>query len=136
MGVVESVFDPRVVEEPCDYYAWLCDNGRVHRIADTNTLLVTRSGLIQEVVTDPTTFSSASNEFLSIDGDGNVAEPVPMVALARLLGLSDEVAPFLKQFAYEMTEQIDGFASENRLSELREPLYRRPPRSSPISCGV
>jgi cytochrome P450 len=50
---------------------------------------------------------------------GAIAEPLPTVVLARILGLPDETAPFLKEFGYASVEQIGGFASEERCSEIR-----------------
>ncbi len=47
-----------------------------------------------------------------------IAEPLPMVMVARLLGLPDSSAPFLKAQGYASVEQISGFVSEERRSEL------------------
>ena len=47
-----------------------------------------------------------------------VAEPLPMVMVARILGLSDRLAPLLKKQGYASVERISGFISEERISEL------------------
>jgi cytochrome P450 len=47
-----------------------------------------------------------------------VAEPLPMVMVARILGLSDAQAPHLKKQGYASVERISGFVSEDRIGEL------------------
>jgi cytochrome P450 len=47
-----------------------------------------------------------------------VAEPLPMVMVARILGLPDELAPQLKAQGYAMVERISGFVPEDRIAEL------------------
>jgi hypothetical protein len=47
-----------------------------------------------------------------------VAEPLPMLMVARILGLPDERAPDLKKQGYAMVERISGFVSEARILEL------------------
>ncbi len=47
-----------------------------------------------------------------------VAEPLPMVMVARILGLPDTVAPRLKKQGYESLERISGFVSEERIHEI------------------
>jgi len=49
----------------------------------------------------------------------DIAEPLPMVMVARILGLSDSTAPALKEQGYAAVEQISGFVSETRLEVLR-----------------
>jgi cytochrome P450 len=49
---------------------------------------------------------------------GRVAEPLPMVMVARILGLSDELAPQLKKQGYASVERISGFVSDARIREL------------------
>jgi cytochrome P450 len=49
-----------------------------------------------------------------------VAEPLPMVMVARILGLPDEVAPQLKKQGYAMVERISGFVSEKRIPQLED----------------
>ena len=44
----------------------------------------------------------------------DIAEPLPMVIVARLLGLPDSTAPALKEQGYASVEQISGFVSEER----------------------
>jgi hypothetical protein len=78
MTVVDSLFDPRVVEAPYAYCGWLCDKHPVHRIAGTDEFVVAHRGLTQEVVADPMTFS-ASTDFLFIDANG-------ISPTARLMG--------------------------------------------------
>jgi cytochrome P450 len=55
----------------------------------------------------------------AVEWMGAIAEPLPTVVLARILGVPDEAAPFLKEFGYASVEQIGGFASEDRCSEIR-----------------
>jgi len=45
---------------------------------------------------------------------GEIAEPLPMVMVARLLGLPDDTAPALKAQGYASVEQISGFVPEER----------------------
>lgn len=191
MTVADPLFDPSVVEEPHPYFAHLREQDPVHYIEGTDTFLVSRLALIQQVIADTTTYSSHSNEFLSVASDGTpslrgvldgevgadlpgilatadppdhtrqrrvlgrvlsagaiarrepemqalvddalrrhielgqvewmaaIAEPLPAVVVARLLGLPDETAPSLKEVGYASVEQIGGFVSEGRAAELR-----------------
>jgi cytochrome P450 family 144 len=48
----------------------------------------------------------------------SVAEPLPMVMIARILGLPDATAPELKRQGYAMVERISGFVPEDRILEL------------------
>jgi cytochrome P450 len=190
MTVADPLFDPAVVEDPHPYFAHLREQKPVHFLEGTDTFLVSRLALIQEVVADTTTYSSHSNEFLSVGSDGratlrgvldgedsadlpgilatadppdhtrqrrvlgrvlstgsiarresevrslvddalrghlerghiewmaDLAEPLPAVMVARLLGVPDETAPVLKDIGFASVEQIGGFASEDRASEL------------------
>lgn len=47
-----------------------------------------------------------------------VAEPLPMVMVARVLGLPDSLAPQLKKQGYESLERISGFITEARIHEI------------------
>jgi cytochrome P450 len=47
-----------------------------------------------------------------------VAEPLPMVMVARLLGFDDEQAPLLKRLGYAMVERIGGLVPDERLRHL------------------
>jgi cytochrome P450 len=49
-----------------------------------------------------------------------VAEPLPMIMVARILGLPDTDAPRLKKQGYESLERISGFVSEARIQEIEE----------------
>ena len=49
-----------------------------------------------------------------------VAEPLPMVMVARILGLPDTLAPALKRQGYAMVERISGFVPENQIQPLEE----------------
>jgi len=53
---------------------------------------------------------------------GQLAEPLPMVMVARILGLPDDDAPRLKAQGYASVEAIGGFVSDERLGELREQM--------------
>ena len=191
MTVADPLVDPAVVEDPHPYFAHLREQDPVHYLEDADTFLVSRLALIHEVVADTTTYSSHSNEFLSVGAHGGVtlrgvldgevgtdlpgilatadppdhtrqrrvlgrvlsagsiarrepdvralvddalgrhlelghiqwmadlAEPLPAVMVARLLGAPDATAPLLKDIGYASVEQIGGFVSEARLAELR-----------------
>ncbi|MBV9043372.1 MAG: cytochrome P450 [Acidimicrobiia bacterium] len=190
MTVADPLFDPSVVEEPHPYFAHLREQYPVHYLEGADTFLVSRLALIQQVIADTTTYSSRSNEFLSVGTDGSaslrgvldgdvgadlpgilatadppdhtrqrrvigrvlsagsiarrepevralvddalrrlvdrgriewmadVAEPLPAVVVARLLGLPDDTGPLLKKIGFASVEQIGGFVSEARASEL------------------
>ncbi len=51
---------------------------------------------------------------------GQVAEPLPMVMVSRILGLPDDLAPELKKQGYAMVERISGFVPENRIQQLED----------------
>jgi cytochrome P450 len=51
-----------------------------------------------------------------------LAEPLPMVMVARILGVDDEKAPALKEQGYASVEAISGFVTDERLSELGAPM--------------
>jgi cytochrome P450 len=194
---VDRLFEPITVESPERYYAELRDHDPVHRVEGTNTYLVARAELIQEVVADPSTFSSRTGEFLYLDEAGRVgmrspvasagtgadeatfavlatadppdhgrqrkvlsrvlstgamkareagyrelvdaaldapirarrvewmseiAEPLPAVMVARLLGLPDETSPQLKEQGYAAVEQIGGFVPDDRAAVLEQKM--------------
>ena len=48
-----------------------------------------------------------------------MAEPLPSIVLARILGLDDDAAPFLKEFGYAAVEQIGGFVDAERGEEIQ-----------------
>lgn len=54
------------------------------------------------------------------DWMSQLAEPLPMVMVARVLGLPDELAPALKQQGYAMVERISGFVPEHRIRPLED----------------
>jgi cytochrome P450 len=49
-----------------------------------------------------------------------LAEPLPMIMVARILGLLDEAAPRLKEIGYAGVESISGFVTEERRGELAQ----------------
>ena len=51
---------------------------------------------------------------------GRIAEPLPMVMVARILGLPDSTAPTLKRHGYAMVERISGFVPEGRIQQLED----------------
>lgn len=51
-----------------------------------------------------------------------LAEPLPMIMVARILGLPDALAPQLKEQGYASVEAIGGFVTEERLAELGTPM--------------
>jgi cytochrome P450 len=57
-----------------------------------------------------------------IEWMSQLAEPLPMIMVARVLGLPDDQAPRLKEQGYASVEAIGGFVSEERLTELGQPI--------------
>jgi cytochrome P450 len=51
-----------------------------------------------------------------------LAEPLPMIMVARIMGVPDADAPRLKEQGYASVEAISGFVSEERLAELGRPM--------------
>jgi cytochrome P450 len=51
-----------------------------------------------------------------------LAEPLPMVMVARILGVDDEKASALKEQGYASVEAISGFVTDERLAELGAPM--------------
>ncbi len=54
------------------------------------------------------------------DWMSQLAEPLPMVVVARILGLPDELAPALKKQGYAMVERVSGFVPEDRIQPLED----------------
>jgi cytochrome P450 len=57
-----------------------------------------------------------------IEWMSELAEPLPMVMVARILGVPDDAAPRLKKQGYASVEAIGGFVSDERLDELGLPM--------------
>jgi cytochrome P450 family 144 len=57
-----------------------------------------------------------------IEWMSELAEPLPMVMVARVLGVPDDQAPRLKEQGYASVEAISGFISEERLVALGQPI--------------
>lgn len=57
-----------------------------------------------------------------IEWMSQLAEPLPMIMVARVLGVRDDQAPRLKEQGYASVEAIGGFVSEERLAELGRPV--------------
>jgi cytochrome P450 family 144 len=57
-----------------------------------------------------------------IEWMSRLAEPLPMIMVARILGLDDSLAPVLKEQGYASVEAISGFVSDERLAELGTPM--------------
>lgn len=55
-----------------------------------------------------------------LDWMRDVAEPLPMIMVARILGLPDTLAPELKRQGYAMVERISGFVPEGRIQQLED----------------
>jgi cytochrome P450 len=55
-----------------------------------------------------------------IEWMSRIAEPLPMVMVARVLGLADALAPELKRQGYAMVERISGFVPEERIQQLED----------------
>jgi cytochrome P450 len=51
-----------------------------------------------------------------------LAEPLPMVMVARVLGLDDSAAPALAEQGYASVEAIGGFVTDERFAELGAPM--------------
>ncbi len=51
-----------------------------------------------------------------------LAEPLPMIMVARILGVGDDAAPALKEQGYASVEAISGFVTDERLAELGTPM--------------
>ncbi len=58
---------------------------------------------------------------------GQVAEPLPMLMVTRLLGVADEDAPVLKAQGYASVELIGGFAADDELPALQAKLVELGP---------
>jgi cytochrome P450 len=58
----------------------------------------------------------------SVEWMRDVAEPLPMVMVARVLGLPDATAPALKESGYAAVEQISGFVAEDRRPMLEQAM--------------
>jgi cytochrome P450 len=58
----------------------------------------------------------------TIEWMGQLAEPLPMIMVARILGLDDSLAPALKEQGYASVEAISGFVTDERLAELGAPM--------------
>jgi len=54
------------------------------------------------------------------DWMSTVAEPLPMVMVARILGLPDAWAPELKKAGYAQVERLSGFVPEDRIQPLED----------------
>jgi cytochrome P450 len=67
---IDRLFDAEVIEDPYDYYAALREIDPVHRVEGTNAFVVSRGQLIQQVVSDLSTYSSQSDAFLSLGPGG------------------------------------------------------------------
>jgi cytochrome P450 len=57
-----------------------------------------------------------------IEWMSELAEPLPMIMVARILGVADDQAPVLKEQGYASVESISGFVSDERLEELGAPM--------------
>ncbi len=62
-----------------------------------------------------------------IEWMSEVAEPLPMLMVTRLLGIADEDAPTLKDQGYAALELISGFATDGDRSELEAKLLELGP---------
>lgn len=49
---------------------------------------------------------------------GEVAEPLPMIMVGRILGLADTEVATLRQLGFGLVDRISGFASEERIRQL------------------
>jgi cytochrome P450 len=57
-----------------------------------------------------------------IEWMSELAEPLPMIMVARILGVDDSAAPALKEQGYASVEAISGFVTDERLAELGAPM--------------
>jgi cytochrome P450 len=193
---MDPLIDASVVESPHQAFAALREHDPVHRVEGTDVFAVCRLDLIHEVIADPATYSSRTDEFLhvlpdgtpelrsasgstpdadstiailaiadppdhgrqrkvltpvlsnnavaareaelrslvdatlephlehgSIDWMASIAEPVPMIMLARLLGAADEHAGFLQRFGYAAVELTNGLTTDERIQEIHATLF-------------
>jgi cytochrome P450 family 144 len=58
----------------------------------------------------------------NIEWMSQLAEPLPMIMVARILGLDDSAAPALKEQGYASVEAISGFVTDERVAELGAPM--------------
>ena len=193
---LDPLLDDGLVDAPHEAFARLREHDPVHRVEGTDVFAVCRLDLIHEVVADPATYSSRTDEFLHVLPDGtaelrsasgstpdadstiailaiadppdhgrqrkvlnpvlsnqavaqresglrtlvdrtlaphlrageidwmaSVAEPLPMIMLARLLGAADEDAGFLQRFGYAAVELTNGLTSDERIEEIHGTLF-------------
>jgi cytochrome P450 len=98
------------------------DHGRHRRILSTvlsSAVINARENEFRDLV------DSALSPHLDngrVEWMSDIAEPLPMVMVARLLGVADDDAAVLKEQGYASVEAIGGFAPENRLPVLREKM--------------
>jgi cytochrome P450 family 144 len=57
-----------------------------------------------------------------IEWMSELAEPLPMIMVARILGVDDAASPALKEQGYASVEAIGGFVTNERLAELGAPM--------------
>jgi len=103
------------------------DHGRLRKVLNrvlTRAVIDRREAEYRELLDRALDEPLASGR---VEWMGAVAEPVPSVMLARILGLDDDLAPFLKEAGFASVEQIGGFASADRSRELRDVMGRLGP---------
>ena len=90
------------------------DHGRqrkvLHRVLSTGAIKA-REGEFRQLI------DAALDRHLPagrVEWMGEVAEPLPIVMVTRLMGLPDTAAPALKEQGYASVEQISGFVPEER----------------------
>jgi cytochrome P450 len=71
--------------------------------------------LVDDVLDDALTIGT-------IEWMSQLAEPLPMIMVARILGLDDSFAPALKEQGYASVEAISGFVTDERMAELGAPM--------------
>ena len=81
----------------------------------SNTSIRAMEPAFRQLVTDALARHGADGRLEWMD---QVAEPLPMVMVARILGLPDDQAPQLKRLGYALVDRIGGFLPDARIDEI------------------
>jgi cytochrome P450 len=98
------------------------DHGRQRKVVTSRLTQTVMQGMepeFRELVDGVLDGALASGR---IEWMGELAEPLPMVMVARILGVADDQAPALKEQGYASVEAISGFVTDARLAELGTPM--------------
>src|SRR5207248_260085 len=106
-ALMDPLFDPEVVEDPHSYLAQLRATDRLS-ITAMEEMEPEFRALVDRVLDGA--LPAGRMEWMS-----ELAEPLPVIMVARILGLPDALAPQLKEQGYASVEAIGGFVTEERL---------------------